>query len=138
MAHLTIRFFHSLYGIHALAALVFCILAAGSAHAQPIGRMFTTPQERQQLDIARGLLAPPPQPAVQIAAPPPEPLTVNGFVRRSGGKSTVWLNQQAQEGKRVTTKNGVVITLPSGRNVIVKPGQSIDMNDGRIIEAPRQ
>ena len=138
MAHLTIRFFHSLCGIHALAALVFCILAAGSAHAQPIGRLFTTPQERQQLDIARGLLAAPPQPAAQVAAPPPAPLTVNGFVRRSGGKSTVWLNQQAQDGKRVIGKNGVAVTLPSGRTVTVKPGQSIDMHDGRIIEAPKQ
>ena len=77
-------------------------------------------------------------PPETVLPPPPEPLTVNGFVRRSGGKSTVWLNQQAQEGKRVTTKNGVVITLPSGRKVTVKPGQSIDMNDGRIIEAPGQ
>lgn len=113
-----------------------CLLAT-CAQAQPpaIGRLFTTPQERYQIDVARGLIAPPsPDPAPAEAGepdPPPAPVTVNGVVRRSGGKSTVWLNQQ-EEQQRLGKQSGVSVTLPSGRQVRIKPGQSVDMNTGAV------
>ncbi|NHZ94833.1 hypothetical protein [Massilia sp. CCM 8734] len=119
-----------------------CILlgAAMTARAQPqIGRLFTTPAERQQLDIARGLVAPPPPPPVAAAPPAPQPMTVNGFVRCSGGKSTVWVNNEAQDGARNRLSGPaqaprVTVTLPSGRKVSVKPGQSVDANAGTVSE----
>jgi hypothetical protein len=117
-----------------------CLLlgAAASAQAQ-IGRLFTTPDERRQLDISRGLVAPPPPPPVAEAPPAPQPLTVNGFVRRSSGKSTVWVNNEAQDGTRQRFSGPaqaprVSLTLPSGRTVIVKPGQSVDANAGTVID----
>ncbi|UOD28840.1 hypothetical protein INH39_25870 [Massilia violaceinigra] len=121
-----------------------CILlgAAMSAQTQAqaqIGRLFTTPAERQQLDIARGLVAPPPAPPVVQAAPAPQPMTVNGFVRRSSGKSTVWVNNEAQDGARNRFSGPaqaprVSVTLPSGQRVSVKPGQSVDANAGTVTE----
>ena len=45
-----------------LLGVIAALLATHCAQAQnaPIGRLFTTPQERYQLDVARGLIAPPP------------------------------------------------------------------------------
>ncbi|HEX8610512.1 MAG TPA: hypothetical protein VF800_04425 [Telluria sp.] len=117
-----------------------CMLLGAAATAQAqIGRLFTTPAERQQLDIARGLVAPPPPPPVLEAPPAPQPLTVNGFVRRSSGKSTVWVNNEAQDGARNRFSGQaqaprVTLTLPSGQKITVKPGQSVDANTGTVID----
>ena len=114
--------------------LLLLMFLASSAHAQTaqIGRLFTTPEERRQLDVARGTIAAPPAPPAAPAPPPPQPVTVNGVVRRSGGAATVWLNQEAQSanvnGSRVT------VTLPSGNKVRIKPGQTVDMNTGAVTE----
>ncbi|RSZ60085.1 hypothetical protein HF313_15330 [Massilia atriviolacea] len=121
------------------SAIAACLLlgAATAAHAQ-IGRLFTTPAEREQLDIARGLVAPPAPPAA--AAPPePQPVTVDGFVRRSSGKATVWINKEAQDGARKRFSGPaqaprVTVTLPSGRTVSVKPGQTVDANAGTVTD----
>ena len=118
------------------ACLLLC--AATAAQAQ-IGRLFTTPAERRQLDIARGLVAPPPPPPVLEAPPAPQPVTVNGFVRRSSGKSTVWVNNEAQDGARNRFSGPaqaprVTVTLPSGQRVTVKPGQSVDANAGTVTD----
>lgn len=121
------------------ALLAACIVLAAAMPAQAqIGRLFTTPAERLQLDIERGLVAPPPAPVVQ-APPAAQPMTVNGFVRRSSGKSTVWVNNEAQEGARKRFSGParaprVTLTLPSGRSVSVKPGQTVDANDGTVSE----
>ena len=112
----------------ALTALL--LLMPLHAGAQ-IGRLFTTPEERLQLDIQRGTAA---APALPVSAPPAAPVMVDGFVRRSGGKSTVWLNQSADSAPRVKGQ-GVSLNLPSGRWRLVKPGQSIDMNTGAISDS---
>lgn len=124
---------------------ILALACATLAQAQTIGRLFTTPQERYQLDVARGLIVVPAAPApVRVAPapapPPPEPVTVNGFVRRSSGGSTVWLNQDAQDA-RLNNFSGprqaprVTVTLPSGRKVLIKPGQTVDMNAGTVTDA---
>lgn len=123
--------------------IVGCMLLGPAASCQAqIGRLFTTPAERQQLDIARGLVAPPPAPPVLQAPPAPQPVTVNGFVKRSSGKSTVWVDGEAQDGARNRLSGParaprVTLTLPSGRKVVVKPGQTVDANAGTLI-APDQ
>lgn len=117
-----------------------CLLLGAAATSQAqIGRLFTTPAERQQLDIARGLVAPPPAAPVLQAPPAPQPMTVNGFVRRSSGKSTIWVDGEAQDGTRNRLSGPaqaprVILTLPSGRKLVVKPGQSVDANAGTVID----
>jgi hypothetical protein len=116
------------------AACLAVLLAAQAAGAQPLGRLFTTPDERLLLDQARAASRAPPAPPPQQQAAPPVPvvpLTVNGFVRSSSGRSTVWVNEAAQEDERNSFKGSagkptVALRLPSGRKVELKAGQTID------------
>ncbi|MFB9245167.1 hypothetical protein IV454_22025 [Massilia antarctica] len=123
---------------HATACLLLAAAVGAQAQTAPMGRLFTTPAERHQLDIQRGLVAAPPAPVVE-AASAPQPMTVNGFVRRSSGKSTVWVNNEAREGARNRFSGPaqaprVTLTLPSGQKVVLKPGQSVDMNAGTVTD----
>ena len=79
----------------ALVLLAVCI-PAGAAE---LGRLFHTPAEREQLDrLRRG------EPERPAAAAAIEPRTqapeVTGFVKRSDGRNTVWI-----DGRPVTTSN---------------------------------
>lgn len=127
------------------ALLLAAFVATGAgAQAPVIGRLFTTPAERHQLDVQRGLIAAPPQaPAMQSAPaetlpPPAEPVTLDGFVKRSDGRTTVWVNQQPQE--RATFSGNprqpmITVATPSGGSVTLKPGQTADLHSGRIDDA---
>lgn len=140
---------------HALLAI--CLhLVCGPLLAQStaaIGRLFTTPDERVQLDALRhggasGLQtmpaetppAPPPPMAAGESAPPApaEPLQLNGVIRRSGGKSVIWVNNAPLEGPSPRAKNGTLsLPLPAGGSVRLKPGQSYNPADGSVHEAGR-
>ena len=124
--------------------LILC-LASASAGAQTVsmGRLFNTPQERSNLDSQRGGVsssgaqAPVASAPVQAAAPPPEPYTVNGIIRRSDGKTTVWINQVAQEDQNNvltgTAKTPALkLQLSSGRKVILKAGQTYNVTERTI------
>ncbi|WP_317202124.1 hypothetical protein, partial [Janthinobacterium sp.] len=69
-------------------------------------------------------------------APTPPPTVLDGIVRRSGGKSTIWLNQVPQAGPDNKLQHGTTLALPlsSGRIVILKPGQSFNPADGSVSE----
>ncbi|CAN7385621.1 hypothetical protein LJR289_002284 [Pseudoduganella sp. LjRoot289] len=122
-------------GAAALAALLLAALPATLA-AQPLGRLFNTPQQRAILDARRdgsALDSQPPPPAT-YAEPRPEPLQLSGVVQRSNGKSTVWVNQAPvpdSEGQ-VLKDRSVSLRLPSGRRITLKPGQSYDEVTGTI------
>lgn len=136
-----------------LVVLALAVLAGAPARAQGVsfGRLFTTPAERLQLDSQRdggqpglpgaaGLPAMPapvaPAPAM-AAAPPPAPVELNGVVSRSSGRSTVWLNQvpQTDASNQLRADQSVQLRLSSGRQLIMKPGQSFDPADGSVKEA---
>lgn len=121
--------------------VMFVLAASAQAQTHAIGRLFFTPEERHQLDVARGLIpAPPPPPApVEAAAPPPPPppVTLNGFVRRSNGPSTVWLDRNDAQAGSVNGPH-VTVTLPSGEQVRIKPGQTVDMGTGAIKDVNAQ
>jgi len=133
-----------------LAAFLFSAAAQAQAHAHAIGRLFTTPEERYRLDQGRGLIAAPapvPKPVPVAEAqqppqprqPPPAPVTVDGVIRRSDGRATVWIDGQPQD-RRIDLASPrqpprVGITLPSGEQVRLKPGQSVDMGTGAVREA---
>ncbi|UGQ48360.1 hypothetical protein [Massilia endophytica] len=138
-----------------------CAIAPASAQTTIItmGRLFTTPVERNQLDqqrssadpaallggnssmqaaVAAPAPPPPPPPMAQAAPPPPppEPLQLNGVLRRSNGKTIVWVNNEPQEAAPSARGQSVPLDL-SGRKVIMKPGQSYDPATGAIGEAQR-
>ena len=129
-----------------MKALLLLLLASGSAAAQvpQIGRLFTTPAERYQLDQMRqrGANAEPVSAEARAAAqasqaaaapaPPPPAVTVSGLVRRSSGANTVWIDGEA----RPSGANGYVVRTPDGREITVKPGQQYDPASGSVRDAP--
>ena len=123
-----------------------------------MGRLFSTPEQRVELDRLRndpgaGEEAAPVVDAT-VPAPPPEPerglpafaVTVDGVVLRSDGHRVVWVNGvEAEVGG--TTSSGVGIEgepapngrlrirLPAGgKRVVLRSGQTIDVN-GRVRDA---
>jgi hypothetical protein len=71
--------------------LAFCACAAGAAE---LGTLFNTPQERERLDrLRRG--EPEPAPAEASPARAAGKPVVTGFVKRSDGRHTVWIDGTA-------------------------------------------
>ena len=137
------------------ALLVAAPLASHSANAEPIGRLFFTPEQRAVLDKlrAKGIKGASVEEPPTAAAfpeqppepePPPAPITLDGFVRRSSGKSTTWINQvphneqEVSQGIRVRQRlsrpPAISIVLPSGKQVNLKAGQSFDRTTGKVSE----
>ena len=127
------------------------VLVSFDAMAQPLERLFSTPEERALLDELRRerkIVAPDPQ-VTEIVPDTPtvEQVTINGVVLRSGGTNSAWINgrqvdagARTREGVRVDTSPAeggrVKITLPSGAETIdLKPGQKIDVDSGVVVEA---
>jgi len=123
--------------------LITLLLPLFGFAAEPLGRLFYTPQQRATLDNAR-------QQKIKInveteAPTPPENISVNGVIKRSDGQSTVWINNRPLNEKRVPSgikiisrnaeNASVTLQLPqSSRNVDVKVGQSLDATSGHIQE----
>ena len=69
---------------------------------------------------------------------PPETLVMNGVLRTSNGRSTVWLNDVPQSGRqmkvvqRAHSAPQLTVQLPSGKKVLLKPGQRYDLAEGRV------
>jgi hypothetical protein len=81
----------------------------------------------------------PDTPAVAVVASPTT--RVDGFVRRSGGPSTIWLNseplgEQGVEAPRIVRGNRneprVSIPVDGGVRFSLKPGQVLDRGSGEI------
>ena len=131
-----------LYVLLAGAALI-----TAQAQAQPpqLGRLFLSPEQRAQLDAQRyGPPAPDPALAAPPSPPPPPPpappVELNGVVQRSSGRSTVWLNQEAQNEPHNHLARGqpgtLTLRLSNGQVVLLKPGQRYDPASGTVTEAP--
>jgi hypothetical protein len=140
-----------------LPILLLIELAGGSSvlAAESIGRLFTTPAERSNLDYLRQTKKNLPvvvnTPAEDIAqtAPVQLPNAINlqGYVKRSDGKKgTVWVNDKALQensgnkdvvvGKLPTDGNRVPIKLPAnGKQLVLKAGQVYDPENNRVREA---
>lgn len=145
-------------------SLTVCCALAATLTALPapaqerLGRLFFTPAQRASLDVARSQRA---RTALatentdQEAAPVPQTITYSGVLRRSDGKTTVWINNQPVHDResagaaaivgRVRPDGSVTLQVPqSGRSVILKPGQSVELLSGAVeegysrrLEAPR-
>jgi hypothetical protein len=111
------------------------VLAAG----QELGRLFFTPQQRSALDERRRARVPDKPTAAVVAAPVTR---VDGYVKRSGGPSTVWINgdplsESAPEAPRIDTSRtpsgSVSITVgESGARMRLKPGEALDRGTGEV------
>lgn len=123
--------------------------------AEPIGRLFTSPTERSNLNYLRQtkkLIVPAKleEPVETLeAAPIALPVTVNlqGYVKRNDGKDgTVWVNNQSLQenssnkdvavGSLSGQSNRVPIKLSgNGKHLNLKAGQEYDPETNKVREA---
>lgn len=107
--------------------------ASAQNQAAAMAQQQQQPPQMQQMQQMQQM----PTPGSAADTPPPsEQLTMNGVLRSSNGRSTVWLNNQPQRGAANKFINrdskAVTVTLPSGRRIVLQPGQRYDLADGRV------
>ncbi|MBX3651646.1 MAG: hypothetical protein KF771_09760 [Burkholderiales bacterium] len=126
--------------------ILLLVTALPAAYAAELtGRLFFTPDQRDQLDQLRKQKAI----ASQVRDEPvPETVTYNGIIRRSDGKTTIWMNNQPmsdadlRSGQSVTgtvSRDGrIVLQNPqagSGAKLELKVGQSATLLSGKVDES---
>ena len=119
-------------------ALLLALMPAGPAAAQELGRLFFTPEQRAALDARRAARLPD-KPAAAAESPTTR---VDGYVKRSSGKSTVWVDGEAMpdglqlEGLRVQRGNDptrVTVTIgEDGRRIVLRVGETLDRATGEV------
>jgi len=128
------------------AALLLLVIAqiVQAADPLPIGRIFFTPEQRSQLDMLRTQKVV----ATQVRDEPvPENVTYNGIVRRSDGKTTVWVNNEAMTDAELRVKQSIVGRVDRNGQILLqtpqdsgaaqlqlKVGQSAELLSGKIDE----
>jgi hypothetical protein len=112
--------------------LILC-LQLFPASAQEVGRLFFTPDQRAALDARRKARVPDKPAAVVVASPTTR---VDGYVQRSGGRSTVWVNGEAlPESGAEAPRVGPRVSIPlgeGGRRAGLKPGEVLDRGTGEV------
>jgi hypothetical protein len=121
------------------AALLMVALAPTNGQAQELGRLFFTPEQRAALDARRKARVPDKPAAAVVAAPVTR---LDGYVKRSGGPSTVWINGEsvpdnAPEAPRIDAARGasgsVSISVgEAGGRVRLRPGEALDRGNGEV------
>jgi hypothetical protein len=117
-------------------AMLICVLLPAPARAQELGRLFFTPEQRANLDLRRNARMPD-RPTAPLAAPTTR---VDGYVKRSSGPSTVWingepLNEGAAEAPRIDAsrdRGTVSVNAEGGARVRLKPGETLDRGNGDV------
>lgn len=118
------------------------------ATVQPsvVGRLFFTPEQREQLDLLR---------LKKVVAsqakdePPPEIITYEGIVRRTDGQTTVWVNNKPLNERELRDAPAVAgrierdgrLLLQAGQTgagtaLRLKVGQRAELSSGKIEERP--
>lgn len=122
------------------AAILGLFAMARPCAAQDIGRLFFSPEQRAALDARRKARVPDKPAAAPMVASPMTRL--DGFVRRSDGRSTVWVNGETLgeagpdapriEPSRNTAARVSVPVGDSGARAALKPGQVLDRGSGEV------
>jgi hypothetical protein len=114
-------------------ALLLALLIPQVCLAQEVGRLFFTPDQRAALDARRKARVPDKPAATVVASPTTR---VDGFVQRSGGPSTVWVNgEPVPEGSVEAPRIGPRVTVSAGeggRRAALKPGEVLDRSTGEV------
>jgi hypothetical protein len=136
-----------------VVALALTLLAPLTAHAQPLGRFFFTPAEREELDanrVQKKRIPVPPALAEErpASARPAQTVAYGGIVRRSDGRSLLWMNDRLAEEKealaglnlrgRVSAHGAILLDVPGGPDIEVKVGQSVQLHTRKVAERARK
>lgn len=121
-------------------ALGIILLSLDSlVHAEALGRLFFSPEQRALLDLARDR-APTKNTVEEVQAVAPSEITLNGMVTRSDGKASLWVNGRLEQGlnyRGTPERNQVQLKMPSG-GVKLKVGQTYDPASDRVEEGYRR
>jgi len=119
--------------------LLLATCPSAVADEQALGRLFFTPERRQQLDRQREMNVLDQQ---QIPADPT--LTIDGVVTRSSGRRTAWVNGQPQHegdlwsGLTVTPRHGepgkVLLDISDAPAASARVGQTVNRNSGEATD----
>ncbi len=120
-----------------LILLASLVVPSAPSAAQELGRLFFTPEQREALDARRKARVPDKPAAAQVASPT---LRLDGYVKRSGGRSTVWVNGESigvgtsAESPRIDSRDSHVSVNvgDSPARVELKPGEVLDRGNGEI------
>jgi len=128
------------------------------AEEEPVGRLFSTPAQRDYLDALRESKRNMPAVTETVVQPTvierrikpiilPEAISVQGYVKRNDGKKgTVWVNGEAMQersgnkdvqiGRLPKHNNRVPIRIPAnGKRLTLKAGQVYDPQRNRVRES---
>jgi hypothetical protein len=123
-----------------MRALLLSVFFAGivpEVSSQELGRLFFTPEQRAALDARRKARVPD-RPAVMSVSPTTR---LDGYVKRSGGRSTVFINGDAMlEGTADAPvvdpeRRGGRLPVPAGeggQRVELRPGEVLDRSTGQV------
>lgn len=101
--------------------------------SEHVGRLFFTPEQRAALDARRKARVPDKPAAVVVSSPTTR---VDGFVKRSTGPSTVWVNGEplpegAGDAPRIGPRDSVSVG-EGGRRAALRPGEVLDRGTGEV------
>jgi len=116
-----------------LALMLLCLAAPAAATAEELGRLFLTPQQRQDLDRRRATNR------AEEEAPPQikireGPVTLEGHVQRSSGRTTTWINGVPQYDSHASRDPARVTVVPNEGEpgVSLKVGQIYERMSGTV------
>ena len=105
-----------------IGLFIFAIAVSTSASAQGLGRLFFTPEQRNQLDYIY---------AQDLPSENHNALMLNGIVQKHGGKRTAWINGVPQAAGRSDEHSPESVTVPlpgQKKSVKLKVGQRVLLN----------
>jgi hypothetical protein len=113
-----------------LVLMLLCLAAPAAAATEELGRLFFTPQQRQDLDRRRATNRAEEE-APQIKE---GPLTIEGHVQRSSGRTTTWINGVPQYDSHASRDPARVTVVPNQGEpgVSLKIGQIYERMSGEV------
>ena len=114
----------------ALVLLLASLAAPAATAAAQLGRLFLTPQQREDLDRRRATNRAEEE-APQIKE---GPLTLDGHVQRSSGKTATWINGVPQYDSHAGRDPARVTVVPNAGEpgVSLKVGEIYERNSGEV------
>ena len=111
--------------------MLSCVAMPARAAAQQLGRLFFTPEQRQDLDHRRASnRAEEEAPKIREG-----PLILNGHIERSSGRTTTWINGVPEYDENPAGRDAARVSVapnPGEPSVSLKVGQTYQRGSGEV------